>query len=32
MYLIKYTDEDIIESIKYKYVLTITYVIEINKE
>ena len=32
IYLSKYIAENIIESIKYKYLLTITYVIEINKE
>ena len=32
MYLSKYFVENIIESIKYKYLLTIKYVIEINKE
>ena len=32
MYLSKYIAENIIESIKYKYLLTIKYVKEINKE
>ena len=30
--ILSYIAENIIESIKYKYLLTITYVIEINKE
>ena len=32
IYLSKYIVEIIIESIKYKYLLKITYVIEINNE
>ena len=32
IYLSKYIVENIIESIKYKYLLTITYVIEINEK